>query len=180
MRPPADLGLPSASCGSEAKYRPVWGCFQVSSKPPQAWVAPRFHAGSTHSNKTKFNFWMHFQTYFTDLKTCAGVFWCFCLAAGVLGLGLSPPLLWRSLSLCRRRACRVVRYSKEKLLTVLQKSSAFISLTIALEYPRNKRKEWNLSKHFQKKQSFLLKCYNTATKMIYKRNPPKILNVMYL
>lgn len=78
-------------------------------------------------------FLWHFQTHLTGLKTCAGVFWSFCLATGVLGVRLSPPLFRRSLSLCRRMACRVVRYSKEKFPTVLQKSSALISLTIALE-----------------------------------------------
>lgn len=68
-----------------------------------------------------------------QMKTCVGVPWCFLLDVGVPGPGPSPPPLWLSLSLCRRSVCLVLLYSREKLLMVLQKSSALMFLTVALE-----------------------------------------------
>lgn len=55
------------------------------------------------------------------------------LPTGTLGLGLSAPLLCFSRSLCSRTVCRVDLYSKEKLLMVLQKSSALVPFTMARE-----------------------------------------------
>lgn len=125
----AHLGYPLASCGFEAKYHQVGKRSQVSSGSAQAWDAPHFHAAI----KSNLIYVFISQWHLTDLTACAGAFWCFLFAAGVLGPGLSLSLLRRSLSLCRRMVCRVVRYSREKLLRVLQKSSALISFTIALE-----------------------------------------------
>lgn len=65
--------------------------------------------------------------------TCVGVCWRFLRPTGASAPGLSAAPFRRSLSRCRRKACLVVLYSREKSLMVLQKSSALVSLTIARE-----------------------------------------------
>ncbi|TNN55143.1 hypothetical protein EYF80_034667 [Liparis tanakae] len=66
------------------------------------------------------------------IGTCVAAGGRFLPAAAALGLPAAP-LARSSLSLCSRTACRVLRYSREKLLMVLQKSSAWVSLAVARE-----------------------------------------------
>lgn len=127
------LGYLPSSCGFVGECCPVLSWTLVFLAPPQAFAVPHFPLTDSELINQVDHLVLNGTQRASEINTWVGVCCCFLLAAGVFRPGLPPALLCRSLSLWSRMVCRVVLYSKEKLLTVRQKSSALVSLTIALE-----------------------------------------------
>lgn len=83
---------------------------------------------------------------FQPMATCG---WEHCGVEAVVSPSLSI-----SLSFSLTMAWCDARYSRAKLLTVLQKTSGLVSFTVQRGYPRNSKKEWNLQEKGRRRTSY--------------------------